>query len=127
MTSLTWMTELLYVRPQTIVGLLLRGQLRFGYVTLEDYVRVDTRFAQQNLSESVLCTLQLTYTCIYINADMRNNTLIVCTYRTCVHYRICGTPTVVYNLFTFSWPWFESGSLCNGGMLVLRILAGLMM
>ena len=81
MTSLTWMTELLYVRPQTIVGLLLRGQLRFGYVTLEDYVRVDTRFAQQNLSESVLCTLQLTYTCIYINADMRNNTLIVCTYR----------------------------------------------
>ena len=24
-------------------------------------------------------------------------------------------------LFTFSWPWFESGSLRNGGMLILRI------
>ena len=26
-----------------------------------------------------------------------------------------------YSLFTFSWPQFESGSLCNGGMLILRI------
>ena len=26
-----------------------------------------------------------------------------------------------YSLFTFSWPWFESGSLRNGGMLILRI------
>ena len=26
-----------------------------------------------------------------------------------------------YSLFTFSWPRFESGSLHNGGMLVLRI------
>ena len=26
-----------------------------------------------------------------------------------------------YSLFTFSWPWFESGSLRNGGMLLLRI------
>ena len=26
-----------------------------------------------------------------------------------------------YSLFTFSWPRFESGSLCNGGMLILRI------
>ena len=26
-----------------------------------------------------------------------------------------------YNLFTFSWPRFESGSLRNGGMLILRI------
>ena len=29
--------------------------------------------------------------------------------------------TVRYSLFTFSWPWFESGSLLNGGMLILRI------
>ena len=27
-------------------------------------------------------------------------------------------------MFTFSWPWFESGSLRNGGMLVIRIFAG---
>ena len=26
-----------------------------------------------------------------------------------------------YSLFTFSWPRFESGSLRNGGMLILRI------
>ena len=26
-----------------------------------------------------------------------------------------------YHLFTFSWPRFESGSLRNGGMLILRI------
>ena len=26
-----------------------------------------------------------------------------------------------YSLFTFSWPQFESGSLRNGGMLILRI------
>ena len=26
-----------------------------------------------------------------------------------------------YSLFMFSWPWFESGSICNGGMLVLCI------
>ena len=26
-----------------------------------------------------------------------------------------------YSLFTFSWPWFESGSLRNGGMLILHI------
>ena len=25
-----------------------------------------------------------------------------------------------YSLFTFSWPRFESGSLHNGGMLILR-------
>ena len=28
---------------------------------------------------------------------------------------------VYYSLFTFSWPRFESGSLRNGGMLILRI------
>ena len=28
---------------------------------------------------------------------------------------------VAYSLFTFSWPRFESGSLRNGGMLILRI------
>ena len=28
---------------------------------------------------------------------------------------------VNYNLFTFSWTWFERGSLRNGGMLILRI------
>ena len=28
---------------------------------------------------------------------------------------------VHYSLFTFSWPQFESGSLRNGGMLILRI------
>ena len=32
-----------------------------------------------------------------------------------------------YNLFTFSWPQFESGSLRNGGMLAIRIFAGSMM
>ena len=26
-----------------------------------------------------------------------------------------------YSLFTFSWPRFESGSLRNGGMLILHI------
>ena len=26
-----------------------------------------------------------------------------------------------YSLFTFSWPRYESGSLRNGGMLILRI------
>ena len=26
-----------------------------------------------------------------------------------------------YSLFTFSWPQFESGSLRNGGILILRI------
>ena len=26
-----------------------------------------------------------------------------------------------YSLFTFSWPWFESGCLRNGGTLILRI------
>ena len=26
-----------------------------------------------------------------------------------------------YSLFTFSWPRFESGSLRNGGMLILRL------
>ena len=26
-----------------------------------------------------------------------------------------------YSLFTFSWPQFESGSLHNGGTLILRI------
>ena len=37
-----------------------------------------------------------------------------------VHYNssTCGT---IYSLLTFSWPWFESGSLRNGGMLILRI------
>ena len=34
---------------------------------------------------------------------------------------------VAYSFFTFSWPRFKSGSLRNGGMLVLRIFAGLMM
>ena len=29
--------------------------------------------------------------------------------------------TIYYSLFTFSWPWFESGGLRNGGMLLLRI------
>ena len=29
--------------------------------------------------------------------------------------------TRCYSLFTFSWPRFESGSLHNGGMLILRI------
>ena len=29
--------------------------------------------------------------------------------------------TVYYSLLTFSWPRFESGSLRNGGMLILRI------
>ena len=28
---------------------------------------------------------------------------------------------MTYSLFTFSWPRFESGSLRNGGMLILRI------
>ena len=28
---------------------------------------------------------------------------------------------IYYCLFTFSWPRFESGSLRNGGMLILRI------
>ena len=28
---------------------------------------------------------------------------------------------VHYSLFTFSWPWFESGSLHNGGILILYI------
>ena len=28
---------------------------------------------------------------------------------------------IYYSLFTLSWPRFESGSLCNGGMLILRI------
>ena len=32
-----------------------------------------------------------------------------------------------YSLFTFSWPRFESGSLCNGGMLALCIFVGSMM
>ena len=28
---------------------------------------------------------------------------------------------MIYSLFTFSWPQFESGSLRNGGMLILCI------
>ena len=35
----------------------------------------------------------------------------------CIHYtKLCN-----YSLFKFSWPRFESGSLRNGGMLILRI------
>ena len=35
----------------------------------------------------------------------------------CQQLKLC----VYYSLFTFSWPWFESGSLRNDGMLILRI------
>ena len=34
---------------------------------------------------------------------------------------------LIYSLLTFSWPWFESGSLRNGGMLAIRIFAGSIM
>ena len=35
----------------------------------------------------------------------------------------CSGPQMpkTYSLFTFSWSRFESGSLCNGGMLILHI------
>ena len=33
----------------------------------------------------------------------------------------CTCTATCYSLFTFSWPRFESGSLRNGGMLILRI------
>ena len=35
--------------------------------------------------------------------------------------RVHTGSTVYYSLFTFSWPRFESGSLRNGGMPILRI------
>ena len=37
--------------------------------------------------------------------------------------RVCTSVlfSLDYSLFTFSWPRFESGSLRNGGMLILRI------
>ena len=37
------------------------------------------------------------------------------------NYNIMYMARACYSLFTFSWPWFESGSLRNGGMLILRI------
>ena len=37
------------------------------------------------------------------------------------HGLILFSSFCAYSLFTFSWPQFESGSLCNGGMLILRI------
>ena len=41
---------------------------------------------------------------------------------TCVTVLILTRESVLhYSLFTFSWPRFESGSLRNGGMLILRI------
>ena len=46
---------------------------------------------------------------------------------TVIYSKHCGTVCIQlpnswhYSLFTFSWPWFESGSLRNGGMLILRI------
>ena len=40
----------------------------------------------------------------------------------CVHVQYYSLFTFsTYAVFTFSWPRFESGSLRNGGMLVLRI------
>ena len=33
----------------------------------------------------------------------------------------CTFSFYYYSLFTFSWPWFERGSLHNGGMLILCI------
>ena len=41
------------------------------------------------------------------------------TAETCLVHQMSVQTT--YNLFTFSWPRFESGSLRNGEMLILRI------
>ena len=49
-----------------------------------------------------------------IHSSVKTLTRSTHTYVTFVHLTF-------YNLFTFSWPRFESGSLRNGGMLILRI------
>ena len=41
-------------------------------------------------------------------------------YLNCDYHLLNMRAHTYYSLFTFSWPRFESGSLHNGGMLILR-------